>query len=118
VVALSLATIGLYGVFSYSVAQRTREFGVRMALGARAGDVLRMVLGQGAWLILIGLGLGLAAGAALARTTAGVLYGVTATDPLTFGGVLAALGTAAFLATLFPAIRALRLDPMTALRAE
>jgi predicted lysophospholipase L1 biosynthesis ABC-type transport system permease subunit len=117
-VALSLATIGLYGVVSYSVAQRTQEFGVRMALGARAADVLRIVLRQGLALIGAGLVLGLMTGAALARSLAGILYGVSASDPLTFGGVLAALGLAALAATLVPAMRALRVDPIAALRAE
>jgi ABC-type antimicrobial peptide transport system permease subunit len=103
---------------SYSVAQRTQEFGVRMALGASAAHVLRMVLRQGAWLILTGLGLGLATGAGLARALAGILYGVTAADPKTYTGVVLALGLAAFLATLVPALRALRSDPLAALRAE
>jgi ABC-type antimicrobial peptide transport system permease subunit len=118
VVALALATIGLYGVVSYAVEQRTREFGLRMALGAQARDVLRMVLGQGARLIAIGLVLGLGVGALLGRTLAGVLYGVTASDPLTFAGVAVALGGAALAATLVPALRALRADPIAALRAE
>lgn len=118
VVALSLAAIGLYGVVAYSVAQRTQEFGVRMALGARAADILRMVLGQGARLIASGLLLGVALGAALARTLAGVLYGVTASDPVTFGSVVFALSAAALVATLVPALRALRSDPLAALRAE
>jgi hypothetical protein len=118
VVALCLASIGLYGVVSYAVAQRTREFGVRLALGAQSRDLLSMVLGQSARLLAAGLVIGLLAGAGLARAIANMLYGVTATDPLTFGGVAAALGAAALLATLLPALRTLRADPVRALRAE
>jgi predicted permease len=117
-VALCLATIGLFGVVSYSVAQRTREFGLRMALGATAADVLRMVLGQGTRLMALGLFLGLLVGAALSRAISGALYGVSAHDPLTFGAVPLLLLLAALPATLLPALRALCGDPMASLRSE
>jgi putative ABC transport system permease protein len=118
VVALGLATVGLYGLISYAVSQRTREIGVRAALGARPGDVLRLVLGQGMRLVAAGLGAGLVVGAGLARVMSSVLVGVAATDPLTFTLVPAALAAVAVLATLLPALRAARLDPAVVLRSE
>lgn len=121
-VAIVLASVGLYGVTSFSVSQRTQEFGVRMALGADRRRILRMVLRQGARQIALGLAVGLAL--ALAITTAGgaaignVLFGVSARDPLTFAAVVTLIALVSLLATLVPARRATRVDPMIALRAE
>jgi putative ABC transport system permease protein len=117
-IALLLAAIGLYGVMAFSVAQRTREIGLRMALGADAGLVLRGVLRQGLALAAAGIGLGLLGSLALQRVVGGMLYGVTATDPLTLAGVSVLMALAAGAAALVPARRATRVDPMEALRAE
>lgn len=117
-VALSLAIVGLYGVVAYNVAQRTREFGVRLALGATAGNVLALVLRQGVMLVGVGVVLGLAGAFAAAGLVESLLYGVGAHDPLTFVAIAVLLGAVAILACLVPALRATRVDPVIALRAE
>jgi putative ABC transport system permease protein len=117
-VAMALAAVGIYSVISYSVTQRTQEVGVRMALGARPGDVIRLILKQGLTLTLIGVAAGLLGAIAAARVMTGLLYGVTATDPATFVAISLLLATVATLACYLPARRAARVEPMAALRCE
>jgi putative ABC transport system permease protein len=116
--AMLLASIGIYGLVSYSVTLRTREIGIRMALGAERAGILRMVLAQGAGLAVVGVAVGLVASLALTRLIAGLLFGVTATDPATLISISALLVAVAVVASLVPARRATRVDPMIALRAE
>jgi putative ABC transport system permease protein len=116
--ALLLAAIGLYGLIAYSVSQRTREFGIRYALGAQVRDVLRLVMGQGARLTAFGLVLGLLAAAGVARLMETLLFHTKAYDPLVFGGVVFVLAIIGLLAALLPALRATKADPVAALRAE
>jgi putative ABC transport system permease protein len=118
VLALVIASVGIYGVMNYLVSQRIREFGIRVAIGATKGDVLRLVLRRAGVLITAGLSLGLLGSAALARLIIGLLYGVSASDPMTFVAVSLLLGAVAFLASYIPAQRATRVDPLTALRYE
>ena len=116
--ALLLAAIGLYGVIAFGVTQRTREIGVRVALGAQDADILRLVMHRGMLLTGTGLTIGFAAALALGRVVADLLYGITPTDPATLLIVALVLAAVAMLATYLPARRAAGLDPMVALRAE
>jgi ABC-type antimicrobial peptide transport system permease subunit len=116
--ALALGIIGIYGVISFTVSQRKREIGIRLALGAQSGDVLSMLLKQGAKLALMGVCVGVVGALLLARLMTSLLFGVTAHDPLTFGLVAAVLMLVALLACYVPARRAMKVDPMVALRYE
>ena len=116
--ALGLTVVGIYGVISYSVTQRTREIGLRMALGAQPSDVLRQILGGGFALAITGVGIGLAAAVVLTRLMAAQLYGVSPRDPVTFAAVALVLIAIAMLACYIPARRPMRVDPMESLRYE
>jgi putative ABC transport system permease protein len=117
-IALAIATVGIYGVISYSVARRTKEFGLRMVLGAQGGDVLGLVMKQGATMVALGIVAGLVVAFALTRLMASLLFGITATDLPTFVGVTAILAAVALAACYAPARRATRVDPMQTLRYE
>ena len=117
-VALALAAVGTYGILSYLVTERQREIGIRMALGAGRGQVVRMVLGQGMVLAVVGIVVGIAGAFALSRLLVSLLYGVSPVDPLTFASVAAVIALVAFAACVFPTRRATRVDPLTAIRAE
>jgi predicted permease len=116
--ALSLAAIGIYGVVAFSVTRRTQEIGIRIALGADRAHVLRMVVGEGARLALAGVAIGIAASLIITRLLSSLLFGISATDPITFLGVAALLSLVALIASYIPARRAMGLDPNTALRYE
>ena len=116
--ALLIGLVGIYGVISYAVSQRQREIGTRMALGAQQSDVMRLMSGEGMFVILVDLGIGFAGSLASTRFLSSLLFGVTATDPLTFAGVIIMLALVALGACYIPARRAVRVDPMIALRHE
>jgi ABC-type antimicrobial peptide transport system permease subunit len=117
-VSLVLAAIGLYAVMAFSVSRRVREMGIRMALGATAANVIRLVCGQGAKQVLVGMSLGLLLGAALVRMVRMLLFEVQPSDPSVFAIVAGVLGAAAFVACVIPALRATRVDPLVALRSD
>jgi putative ABC transport system permease protein len=117
-IALVLAAIGLYGLLSYMVAQRTLEIGLRMALGAKKADVLNMIVWRGLTLALIGLGAGLAISGMMTRVLSGMLYGVEPSDPMTFAGMTGVLLFVSLAASSIPAYRAAQLDPIETLREQ
>ena len=114
--ALFLAAIGLYGILAYAVGQRTREIGIRIALGAQPGNILSLITAQGLKIVGVGLIVGLLASLILVRFIEGILYGVSATDPFSLCAAVIVLGLAALVACLLPALRATRINPITALR--
>jgi putative ABC transport system permease protein len=116
--AFLLAAVGLYGILAYSVEQRIREIGVRVALGAARRDIFRLIVGNGLGLALVGVIVGVPAALAVTRMMGGVLTGVTSTDPVTYIAVVALLSASAFLASYLPARRATRVDPLVALRTD
>jgi len=116
--ALMLATIGLFGVIAYAVSQRTREIGIRMALGAQKNQILALVMNRGVRITLLGLALGLGGSLVLSRALASILFDVRPTDVSIYGGLFVVLGVTAMLATYVPALRATRVEPLTALRCE
>ncbi|MGC2400484.1 MAG: FtsX-like permease family protein [Acidobacteriaceae bacterium] len=117
-IALILAGVGLYGVVAFSVAQRTREIGIRMAVGAQRSDVLRLVLGKGARMALIGVAIGIGASLAITRLMSSLFFGIGANDPLTFASVALLISLVALAASYIPARRAMRVDPVKTLRYE
>jgi putative ABC transport system permease protein len=117
-VALLLAAIGIYGVMAYSFTQRTHEIGIRIALGAQRMDILRMTVGEGMQLVLVGVVIGLIGAASLTRFVRSMLFDVSSADPITFAAISATLAGVAFLACYIPARRATRVDPLIALREE
>ena len=117
-VSLLLAVIGVYGVMSYTVAQHTREIGIRMALGARPRSILKLIMARGFMLVSVGVVVGLLASFGLTRFIENMLFGITPTDPLTFVAIIAILGAVALLACLIPAQRAMRVDPIVVLRHQ
>ena len=117
-IALALASIGLFGVLASLVGQRTQEIGVRMALGAQSKDVLRMVIGEGIRMVLLGVAIGVAGGIALSRSLASLFFGVSPTNPTTYLEVAFLMLGIAVIACLLPALRAIRVNPMVALRYE
>jgi ABC-type antimicrobial peptide transport system permease subunit len=117
-IALFLAAVGLYAVMSFSIGRRTRELGIRMALGAKAGDVVRMVVGQGTWQLGIGMLAGIALALGMAQVMKVVLFDVPPRDPATFAAVVTVLTVSGLLACLVPAFRATRVDPLLALRSD
>jgi putative ABC transport system permease protein len=118
IIALVLASVGVYGVMSYSVSERTHEIGIRMAMGASRGEIQRLIIGNGMLLTIIGMAIGMPIAYALAYALSSLIFGVTARDPLAFVGLPLLLGSVALLASYLPARRALRVDPLIALRYE
>jgi putative ABC transport system permease protein len=117
-VALVLAAVGIYGVVSYAVSRRTHEIGVRVALGASPGSVVRLVIAQGMRVVGVGVAIGLVAALVASRLMTQLVYGVRVTDPMTYAGVAAVLAAVALVASYIPARRATRIDPLAALRTE